>query len=199
MGMVLFGIGAISFIGYLIWLIVCIKNWDSKIPPIAGMFLSVIMVLGGLDMLRFDNPIENLFHNSSGSAETQQGELEAEKLTEAEKASIYTIQQLQNALKNPRSMKLYSINYKTDIIGDYYFKVEYSAENYMGGTVEDIWYYKFRIDVFSEDGKEALGAELASGKASFLDYGASYLSEENEMDIDRVLNNIDIDVTSPLI
>lgn len=45
---VLLGVGAVSFIGYLIWLIVSIRNWDSKIPSIIGMLLSVVMILGGL-------------------------------------------------------------------------------------------------------------------------------------------------------
>lgn len=47
---VLLGVGAISFIGYLIWLIVCVKNWDSKIPPIVGMILSLVMILGGFSV-----------------------------------------------------------------------------------------------------------------------------------------------------
>lgn len=48
MGMVLTIVGAASFVGYLIWLIVRIVQWDSKIPPIIGMLLSVVMVFGGL-------------------------------------------------------------------------------------------------------------------------------------------------------
>lgn len=48
---VLLGVGAVSFIGYLIWLIVSIKNWDSKIPPIVGMALSVIMIFSALVMM----------------------------------------------------------------------------------------------------------------------------------------------------
>lgn len=47
MEIILVGIGAIGFIGYLIWLIVRIRNWDSKIPPIIGMLLCLIMFLGG--------------------------------------------------------------------------------------------------------------------------------------------------------
>lgn len=37
MGGLLTLIGAAGFIGCIIWLIVCIRNWDSKIPPVIGM------------------------------------------------------------------------------------------------------------------------------------------------------------------
>lgn len=50
MGTVLLGVGAASFVGYLIWLIVCAVRWDSKIPPIIGMALSLVMIAGGLSM-----------------------------------------------------------------------------------------------------------------------------------------------------
>ena len=48
MGGLLTLVGAAGFIGYLIWLVVCIRNWDSKIPPAIGMLLSVVMLSGGL-------------------------------------------------------------------------------------------------------------------------------------------------------
>ena len=41
-------IGAAGFIGYLIWLVVRVRNWDSKIPPVIGMLLSMVMLSGGL-------------------------------------------------------------------------------------------------------------------------------------------------------
>nr|WP_326174759.1 hypothetical protein [uncultured Oscillibacter sp.] len=48
MGGLLTLIGAAGFIGYLIWLVVRVRNWDSKIPPVIGMLLSMVMLLGGL-------------------------------------------------------------------------------------------------------------------------------------------------------
>ena len=48
MEMVLTAVGAASFVGYLIWLIICSIRWDSKIPPIIGMLLSAVMLVGGL-------------------------------------------------------------------------------------------------------------------------------------------------------
>ncbi|MCI8971512.1 MAG: hypothetical protein HFF99_08605, partial [Oscillibacter sp.] len=48
MGGLLILIGAAGFIGCIIWLIVCIRNWDSKIPPIIGALLCLVMAAGGL-------------------------------------------------------------------------------------------------------------------------------------------------------
>ena len=48
MGGLLTLIGAAGFIGCIIWLIVCIRNWDSKIPPIIGALLCLVMAAGGL-------------------------------------------------------------------------------------------------------------------------------------------------------
>lgn len=54
MGGLLTLIGAAGFIGYLIWLVVCIRNWDSKIPPVIGMLLSLVMLVGGLACIPAD-------------------------------------------------------------------------------------------------------------------------------------------------
>lgn len=51
MEMVLTAVGAASFVGYLIWLIISSIRWDSKIPPIIGMLLSLVMLVGGLSAL----------------------------------------------------------------------------------------------------------------------------------------------------
>lgn len=47
-GMILAIVGAVSLVGYIVWLIVCVVRWDSKIPAVIGILLSVVMVLGGL-------------------------------------------------------------------------------------------------------------------------------------------------------
>lgn len=37
--------------GYLIWLIIRTVQWDSKIPPVIGMLLSAVMLVGGLSAI----------------------------------------------------------------------------------------------------------------------------------------------------
>lgn len=128
---------------------------------------------------------------------SKQEELNKE-LTEGEKVVVYTIQQLQDALKNPHSLEIYSIHYKrqsSDNTGDYYIKVEYSANNDLGGTVENTLYYKFDIDVFSDDSEKALRAKMFGCKeVAFNEYDTGRRAdyEETEINIDRILNNIDM-------
>lgn len=85
MGKILLGAGAISFAGYLIWLIISVRNWDSKIPPIIGMLLSAVMILGGLDALDLNMPdldalwdgsiIGRVFQKGSDPMESQTGQI----------------------------------------------------------------------------------------------------------------------------
>ena len=128
--------------------------------------------------------------------ETTQEVTQAE-LTEAEKAAIYAVQCLKSALKNPHSLELYSIKYKrgNNIDGDYFIKVEYAADNNFGGKVEDTFYYKFDLDLLSEDSKKVAHAMLfGCGEVGYSEYDLGRRSDytETEVDIERVLNNIDI-------
>ncbi len=78
MGGLLTLIGAAGFIGYLIWLVVCIRNWDSKIPPVIGMLLSVVMLLGGLAWIsEADRPKENGSEGVSAEQEALKEETDA--------------------------------------------------------------------------------------------------------------------------
>lgn len=118
------------------------------------------------------------------------------ELEEDEKAAIYTIQQLRDSLKNPHSMKVYSIFYKYNTTHNWYlFKIEYSAENNMGGTVEDTIYYQFDTDIYSDDSKKALSAKMFGCKEiDWNSYGKDYNGDETELEIDRILDNIDIEI-----
>lgn len=127
--------------------------------------------------------------------EKQDEELNKE-LIEDEKAAIYTIQQLRDSLKNPHSMKIYSIFYKYNTTHNWYlFKIEYSAENQVGGTVEDTLYYQFDTDIYSEDSEKALSAKMFGCKEiEWNSYDKDYNGDEIELEVDRILNNIDIDI-----
>lgn len=127
--------------------------------------------------------------------EKQEEELNKE-LTEDEKAAVYTIQQLRDNLKNPHSMKIYSVFFKYDTTHDHYlFKIEYSAENNIGGTVEDTLYYQFDTDIYSDDEKEALSARMfGCEEIDWISYDKDYYGDETELEVDRILNNIDIDI-----
>lgn len=64
--MFLAAIGAVAFIGYLVWLIIRIRNYDSKIPPIIGMLLCVVMIVGGISL----EPGEKTSKSNSGDENT---------------------------------------------------------------------------------------------------------------------------------
>ncbi len=126
----------------------------------------------------------------------QQEEEPNKELKEDEKAAIYTIQQLRDSLKNPHSMKVYSIFYKYSTTHNWYlFKIEYSAENNMGGTVEDTLYYQFDTDIYSDDSEKALSAKMFGCKEiDWNSYGKDYNGDETELAVERILDNIDIDI-----
>lgn len=68
--LILVGVGAIAFIGYLVWLIVRIVSWDSKIPPIIGMLLCMVMVVCGISGME---GTENLINpNAEGKSQENQ-------------------------------------------------------------------------------------------------------------------------------
>lgn len=123
-------------------------------------------------------------------------EKQEEELTEDKKAAIYTIQQLRDSLKNPHSMKIYSIFYKYNTTNNWYlFKIEYSAENQIGGTVEDTLYYQFDTDIYSDDSEKALSARMFGCKEiDWNSYGKDYNGDETEIEVDIILNNIDTDI-----
>lgn len=87
MGTVLIIVGIASLIGYLIWLIVRIVQWDSKIPPIIGMLLSVVMVIGGISTFSDTGSISPKKTDSPGKSVS----LEADDLmSESEIKELYT-------------------------------------------------------------------------------------------------------------
>lgn len=127
------------------------------------------------------------------------------KLKGNEIAAIYAVQQLKEHLKNPHSMNLFSIEYlclSIDYgVADFIVKIEYSSENNVGGTIEDIQYYEFKAAMYnySEQSKDLI--ELESDSCGFIldimiDYYEKDFKEKgNAVNIEKVLNNIDIDVT----
>lgn len=111
MGVILSGVGVISFIGYLIWLIVRIRNWDSKIPPIIGMLLSVVMLLGGISSAPM--PVRNSTPKTEDSPSTSAPQ-ESEVLTEIEIKEMYS---------NPSKYK----NKSLELVGKVFSDPEYDS------------------------------------------------------------------------
>ena len=66
-------------------------------------------------------------------------------------ACIATAQKLKGMLKNPSTLKITGVEVRKEKI-KYIVKLDYSAENNVGGTVEDTYYCSFS-DINEEDGK----------------------------------------------
>lgn len=87
-------IGGLSFIGYLIWLIVNIVQIESKIPPIIGILLSIVMILGGVFTTQkfggFLNGISHPSESQKSSPGNTSEKLGEDFLTEFEIKELYS-------------------------------------------------------------------------------------------------------------
>lgn len=87
-GSVLVGVGAIAFIGSLIWLIVRSINWDSKIPPVLGMLLCLVMVVCGVSVMdETESPTNS---DVKSKSEDKQDQLKTEDANIADDSSDTT-------------------------------------------------------------------------------------------------------------
>lgn len=68
---------------------------------------------------------------------------------------------LKKNLKNPHSLEIFSLKCKTDaMVGAYFYEINYSAENNLGGKVEDYFYisvetakFDYSLAQFERDGE----------------------------------------------
>lgn len=115
------------------------------------------------------------------------------ELTDGEKACIYAMQQLQDALKNPHSLEVYSIQYVYAGF-DYEVKIEYAANNDYGGKVEDDYCYEINDQIFSDDveyDEKVMSAKYSSGYIKTYEYNKMN-RDETEVDVQKILDNIDM-------
>lgn len=132
---------------------------------------------------------------------------ENSKLKGNEIAAIYAVQQLEEYIKNPHSMNIFSLSYiclsVDNGVADYIIRLEYSSENDIGGTVEEVIYYEFKAAMYDySEGENKNLIEIDNDNCGFITMGMlkSHYDKEFEkenyiIDIDKVLNNIDIDIS----
>lgn len=141
--------------------------------------------------------------NNSKKEEIQE---EEKPLSGNEIAAIYAIQQLKKGLKNPHSLNIFEIKYLCisidESLSEYEIQIEYSAENNVGGTIENTKYYTFKADVYTsnKDNTELIKIKNEDCGFNKLPIMESHLKKNFAekgitVDIDRVLNNIDVDIT----
>ena len=101
--------------------------------------------------------------------------------------AAYAVSYLSSFLKNPHSIEVYSIKSKTTS-GSYFYVINYSAENNVGGRIEDtccIRYSQNKIGVLSTNGA-GMSFEDASEDALEL-YNKFVGAEETKLDVDTVM------------
>lgn len=90
---------------------------------------------------------------------------------------------LRQHLKNPHSIIVYSIKYK-GILGSHFYKIVYSAENNVGGRIEDTYYartstaeYNYSTEQAEKEGQDTMGYR----------YNLYKDEEELNLDVDEVM------------
>ena len=132
-------------------------------------------------------------NSNKADSSTNSTEVTKREFTEYEKAAVFAVKILQGNLKNPHSLEVYSIHGKNVEGEDYYFNIEYSATNNLGGTVEDNFYYCVSKNIFSSDEKEVFnGKAILSESISLSDYLEDRRGEEKEFDVQTIMDNLDV-------
>ncbi len=124
-------------------------------------------------------------------------------LTDHEKAAISATQQLKKSLKNEDSLKLQSVNVvdgNSSTPSAYYVKLDYSASNSFGGTLDDTSYIDVSKNFGSSLWELGRGLGMLTGTENTLtelDINLTYSKRSNaavSVDCDRIMANIDTNV-----
>lgn len=71
-------------------------------------------------------------------------------ITSEEVAAVFVVQKIQNRLVNPNSLEVISIQVGQSPSGYYNVCIEYSAENSMGGRIENSYYASVDVPTYDE-------------------------------------------------
>ena len=130
--------------------------------------------------------------NAEGNAsesETSQSELTslATKGDTEENVNIsgaaVSISVLCGQLKNPHSLEIYSIK-KKNVLGSYFYKINYSAENNLGGKVEDYFYVRTSTEEFEFSTSQFYKEGEDKTKKNYEDSD----KEEVKVDVDKAMS-----------
>lgn len=108
---------------------------------------------------------------------------------------------LEDTLRDPDSLDILSIEVVEDEeFSDHYVKIEYNAANGMGGKEREDAYFKVSgVSLSDNPINNPMGAEYGFGDISDDYYDAVNSNMEViEVDVDKVMNHLDMDVTEVL-
>lgn len=122
-------------------------------------------------------------------------------LDELEIMTIYAVNDLKSGLKNPNTLELFSAEITKDLFLDFYVVyIEYSAENSLGGKVENSYYSVVESAQDEKTGEWLCKLEAVFDSQSVLNptEAQKYAKKEYEgnkeyfaMDVDKIKDNLD--------
>lgn len=169
-----------------------IKKLKKKSGTKRKIIIPLIIVIGIIFIISITAIIIKLSNGKSTQQVEQQTQTEIvteAPLNDYEYAAINLVNKLKDRLKNPDSLKIYSLSVRQFYKGEttYHFCIDYSAQNGFGGNNRKTEYLEIGIN--DDLDKYAFDSIIMAMEQS------NYINNSNildkSIDIDRIMNNLD--------
>lgn len=169
-----------------------IKKLNKKSGTKRKIIISLIIVIGIIFIISITVIIIKLSNGKSTQQVEQQTQTEIvteTPLNDYEYAAINLVNKLKDRLKNPDSLKIYSLNVRQFYKGEttYHFCIDYSAQNGFGGNNRKTEYIEIGIN--DDLDKYAFDSMIMAMEQSNYTNNSNIL--DKSIDIDRIMNNLD--------
>lgn len=169
-----------------------IKKLNKKFGTKRKIIISLIIVIGIIFIISITVIIIKLSNGKSTQQVEQQTQTEIvteTPLNDYEYAAINLVNKLKDRLKNPDSLKIYSLNVRQFYKGEttYHFCIDYSAQNGFGGNNRKTEYLEIGIN--DDLDKYAFDSMIMAMEQSNYTNNSNIL--DKSIDIDRIMNNLD--------
>lgn len=169
-----------------------IKKLNKKSGTKRKIIISLIIVIGIIFIISITVIIIKLSNGKLTQQVEQQTQTEIvteTPLNDYEYAAINLVNKLKDRLKNPDSLKIYSLNVRQFYKGEttYHFCIDYSAQNGFGGNNRKTEYLEIGIN--DDLDKYAFDSMIMAMEQSNYTNNSNIL--DKSIDIDRIMNNLD--------
>ena len=169
-----------------------IKKLKKKSGTKRKIIIPLIIVIGIIFIISITAIIIKLSNGKSTQQVQQQTQTEIvteAPLNDYEYAAINLVNKLKDRLKNPDSLKIYSLSVRQFYKGEttYHFCIDYSAQNGFGGNNRKTEYLEIGIN--DDLDKYAFDSIIMAMEQSNYTNNSNIL--DKSIDIDRIMNNLD--------
>ena len=169
-----------------------IKKLKKKSGTKRKIIIPLIIVIGIIFIISITAIIIKLSNGKSTQQVEQQTQTEIvteAPLNDYEYAAINLVNKLKDRLKNPDSLKIYSLSVRQFYKGEttYHFCIDYSEQNGFGGYNRKTEYLEIGINDDSD--KYAFDSIIMATEQSNYTNNSNIL--DKSIDIDRIMNNLD--------